>query len=204
MPERPTQARLIRDGEVSSRELVEATLERIRRLDGELDAYRVVFEERALAEADQADARHAGGQDRPLLGVPVAIKDDADIAGEITAFGTGAYGEPKRADSDVVTRLREAGAVVVGKTNVPELTMWPWTVSPTWGAVATRGHATARRAARAAARPWPSRPECAASPWARTAAGRSATRRRCAACSASSPSVTASRSARTITTDGTG
>ena len=67
------QARLIRDGEASAREVVEATLERIRRLDGELRAYRVVFEERALADADQADARRAGGQDRPLLGVPVAI-----------------------------------------------------------------------------------------------------------------------------------
>ena len=128
------QARLIREGEASSREVVEATLGRIELLNGELNHYRVVFAERALAEADQADARRASGQERLLLGVPVAIKDDADIAGEITAFGTGAYGEPKRADCDVVTRLREAGAIVVGKTHVPELTMWPWTTSVTWGA----------------------------------------------------------------------
>ncbi len=129
------QARLIRDGEASAREVVEATIERIERVDPQVNAYRVVFAERALAEADQADARRASGQERPLLGVPVAIKDDADIAGEITAFGTGAYGEPKRLDSDVVVRLREAGAIVIGKTNVPELTMWPWTTSVTWGAV---------------------------------------------------------------------
>ncbi len=129
------QARLIREGEASSREVVEATLRRVESLDPELNAYRIVLAERALAEADQADARQAAGQERPLLGVPVAIKDDADIKGELTAFGTGAYGEPKSADSDVVARLREAGAVVIGKTNVPELTMWPWTTSVTWGAV---------------------------------------------------------------------
>jgi amidase len=128
------QARLIRDKEISARELVETTLARIDRLNPCFNAYRVVFADRALAEADRADAHNSSGSDRPLLGVPVAIKDDVDIAGEVTAWGTSAFGSPKRVDSDVVTRLRAAGAVVIGKTHVPEMTLWPWTASVTWGA----------------------------------------------------------------------
>ena len=72
------QAELIRGGEVSSRELVELYLERIERLEPELNAFRTVLAERALADAQQADARRAAGADdltRPLLGVPIAIND---------------------------------------------------------------------------------------------------------------------------------
>src|SRR6478735_5350567 len=128
------QARAVRAGEVSARELVEATLERIARLDRELNAYRVVLAERALAEADQADARRRGGDDRPLLGVPVAIKDDVDVAGEATAWGTAAHAGPVARDAEVIRRLRAAGAVIVGKTLVPELTMLPATDTTTFGA----------------------------------------------------------------------
>jgi amidase len=131
------QAALIAAGEVSSRELVDLYLERIARLDGQLNAFRVVFDERARMEADQADARRAAGgqaRERPLLGVPIAVKDDIDIAGEVTTYGTNAYGEPARADAEVVRRLREAGAVIIGKTTVPELTQWPFTETATFGA----------------------------------------------------------------------
>lgn len=127
------QARLVRDGVLSARELVELTLARIDALNPSLNAYRVVFAERARTEADLADALHAAGEDRPLLGVPVAIKDDTDVAGEVTAWGTDAFGRPKAADSDVVSRLRAAGAIVIGKTHVPEMTLWPWTASTAWG-----------------------------------------------------------------------
>ena len=58
--------------------------------------------ERALAEADQADARRGAGDERPLLGVPVAIKDDADVAGEVTACGIAAHGGPRERDAEVV------------------------------------------------------------------------------------------------------
>ena len=85
------QARMIKRGEVSSRELVELYLERIERLDPALNAYRVVFGERALAEAAQADARRRGGDVRPLLGVPIAVKDDTDVSGEITLHGAHAH-----------------------------------------------------------------------------------------------------------------
>jgi amidase len=128
------QAALIAAGEISSRELVELYLERIGRLDPTLNAFRVVLGHRVLLEADQADARRGAGGERPLLGVPIAIKDDIDVAGEVTALGTNAHGGPVRADAEVVRRLREAGAVIIGKTNVPELCTWPFTETATFGA----------------------------------------------------------------------
>src|SRR5947207_7678882 len=127
------QAQLIASGEVSSRELVELYLERIERLDGKLNCFRVVFDERARVEADQADGRRGAGDRRPLGGVPIAVKDDIDVAGEVTAFGTNAHGGPEQSDAELVSRLRAAGAVVIGKTNVPELTIWPFTESATFG-----------------------------------------------------------------------
>jgi amidase len=130
------QAELIASGELSSRELVDLYLERIKRFDPRLNAFRVVFEERARLEADQADARRRAGSqpaERPLLGVPIAVKDEFDIAGEVSTFGTNAHGEPARADSEIVRRVRAAGAVVIGKTHMPELGAFPWTESPTWG-----------------------------------------------------------------------
>jgi amidase len=128
------QAELIAAGEVTSRELVDIYLERIARYNPRLNAFRVVFAERARMEADQADARRgAGDSNRPLLGVPIAVKDEFDVAGEVTTFGTNAYGEPATADSEIVRRARAAGAVVIGKTHMPELGAVPWTESPTWG-----------------------------------------------------------------------
>jgi amidase len=112
---------------------VELYLERIGRLDGQLNAFRVVLGERALDEADQADARRAASEDGPLLGVPIAVKDEIDVAGEITGRGTNAYGEPAAADAEIVRRMRAAGAVVIGKTNMPELGAFPWTESATNG-----------------------------------------------------------------------
>jgi amidase len=126
-------ADLIAAGQLSSRELTELFLSRIARLDPVLNAFRVVFAERALAEADQADSRRRAGERRPLLGVPVAVKDDMDVAGETTNFGCDADPEPARADAEIVRRLRAAGAVILGKTHVPELMATPWTESPTFG-----------------------------------------------------------------------
>jgi amidase len=128
------QAELIAAGELSSAELVELCLARIERYDPVLNAFRVVFAERARLEATQADARRGAGAGRALLGVPIAVKDDIDVAGEVTSYGTNAFGEPAPADAEVVRRLREAGAIVIGKTNVPELTLWPFTETATYGA----------------------------------------------------------------------
>ncbi len=127
------QAQLVRDRVVSARELIEATLHRIESVDPRLNAYRTVFAVRALQQADDIDSGIHDRAGLPLLGVPVAIKDDTDVAGEITAWGTDAAGPSAARDAEVVTRLRRAGAIIVGKTNVPELAAWPWTSSPTWG-----------------------------------------------------------------------
>jgi amidase len=127
------QAEAIRDGSVSSAELVDLQLERIERHDPELNAFRIVFAERARAEAVQADARRGAGEERPLLGVPVAVKDNLNVAGEVTAMGTNAHGGRAREDSEVVRRLRAAGAVVVGKTHMSELAIFPFTETIAWG-----------------------------------------------------------------------
>ena len=127
------QAQLIAAGELSARDLVELYLERIARLDPRLNAFRVVYAERARMEADQADARRKAGGQRPLLGVPIAVKDNIDVEGEVTYEGTNANEEPARADAEVVRRLRGAGAVIIGKTNVPELCIWPFTETATFG-----------------------------------------------------------------------
>ncbi len=127
-------AEMVRAKEISPTELVELYLERIARLDPELNAYRVVLAEGAKADAKRAEERLAKGDDAPLLGVPVAIKDNVDYAGEVTTHGTAAYGEPATEDGYVVRRLREAGATILGKTNLPELAIYGFTESPTWGA----------------------------------------------------------------------
>ncbi len=127
------QAELVRRGEVSSRELVEGALARIERLDRELNSFGAVYAERALTEADSADERRSRGESAPLLGVPIAVKDEIDIAGEVTSRGTGAITEKAPADAEVVRRLREAGAIVIGKTTMPEIGLWPFTESITWG-----------------------------------------------------------------------
>jgi amidase len=127
------QADWIRDGTVSPAELVDVYLERIARLDPELNAFRVVFAERARVEASQAAARLAAGDERPLLGVPVAVKDNVHVAGEVTAMGSNAFGPPAVADSEVVRRLRAAGAIVIGKTHLSELAIFPATETAAWG-----------------------------------------------------------------------
>jgi amidase len=127
-------AEMVRAKEISPSELVELYLERIERLDPQLNAYRVVLAEGARSDAKLAEERLAKGDDAPLLGVPVAIKDNVDYAGEVTTHGTAAYSEVAAEDGLVVRRLREAGATILGKTNLPELAIYGFTESPTWGA----------------------------------------------------------------------
>jgi amidase len=128
------QARLLAAGAITAPVLLQTYLDRINRLNPVLRAYRVVLEESARAEAAGAQQRLDAGERLPLLGVPVAIKDDVDVAGEVTAMGTGAHGPPAGEDAEVVRRLRAAGAVILGKTMVPELCIWPFTESLTFGA----------------------------------------------------------------------
>ncbi|HEX8959822.1 MAG TPA: amidase [Solirubrobacterales bacterium] len=127
------QAEMVRAGEVSPSELVRMCLDRIERLDPRLNAFRIVLAERALLEAEQAEARLKAGEERPLLGVPIAIKDEVDVAGEVNTRGTDAFDEPAKADCEMVRRLREAGAIVVGLTLLPELAICGFTESATYG-----------------------------------------------------------------------
>jgi len=129
-----TLAALVAGGDVSSRELVERSLAQIDAAQPLINAFRCVREEAALREADEADRRRAAGERLPLLGVPIAIKDDMDIAGEATPFGCPGSFSPRTADGELARRLRAAGAIVVGKTNTPELGQWPFTEGPAFGA----------------------------------------------------------------------
>ncbi|WP_199551108.1 amidase [Streptomyces sp. N35] len=126
-------ARALADGESSSVALVEESLARIEASQSSLNAFRRVRTEAALAEARDADRRLAAGERLPLLGVPVAVKDDMDVAGEPTAFGCPGDFPVKERDAEAVRRLRAAGAVIVGKANTCELGQWPFTEGPAFG-----------------------------------------------------------------------
>jgi amidase len=116
-------AAMVRAGDASARELVELYLRRIETLDPQLNAFRVVRAEQALAEADQVD------RSAPLAGVPVAVKDDIALAGEVATRGSRSFGAPATADAEPIRRLRAAGAIPIGVTNVPELMIFPWTAT---------------------------------------------------------------------------
>lgn len=121
-------------GETTARELAEQSLTAIAGSATTLNAFRSIRIEHALADADEADRRLAAGETAALLGIPVAIKDDIDIAGETTMFGCSGEFPVKDTDAEAVRRLRAAGAVVVGKTTTPELMQWPITESSANGA----------------------------------------------------------------------
>lgn len=121
------QAALLERGEVSARDLAALALRRIAAADRDLNAFRTVDAEGALAAADAADEARARGDRRPLLGIPVALKDDTDLAGERTTHGTEVRPAAAAEDSYLVRRLKEAGAVVVGKTRMPEFGQWAFT-----------------------------------------------------------------------------
>ncbi|MGV9991738.1 amidase [Streptomyces sp. NPDC003374] len=111
----------VREKRATPREVVAEHLARIERLDGRIGAFRTVRAEAALAEADEVAAR-PDLDELPLAGVPVAVKDNLAVRGESSRVGSAATpAEPAAGDHVTVARLRAAGAVVVGLTNVPEL-----------------------------------------------------------------------------------
>jgi amidase len=118
-------AALVRSGEVSAEEVTRAFLDRIAAVDPRIEAFRVVRDEAAMAEAravDTALTRFA----LPLAGVPVAVKDNVAVKGEVVTDGVREREAepPERRHHPVVDRLRKAGAVVVGITRVPELCLY--------------------------------------------------------------------------------
>ncbi|MFE6131789.1 amidase, partial [Streptomyces sp. NPDC056437] len=126
--------RELAEGHTTSEALVARAVERIEASQGTINAFRWVRSEEALAEAREADRRLAAGERLPLLGVPVAVKDDTDVAGLPTLFGCQGDIVAAGADGEATRRLRAAGAVIVGKTNSCELGQWPFTEGPAFGA----------------------------------------------------------------------
>ncbi|MGZ4456784.1 MAG: amidase [Nocardioides sp.] len=127
-------ARLTSGGDLTARVVVEEALGRLAERDPALNAFSVVLAEEARAAAAARDAALAGGATPgPLHGVPVAIKEEIDVAGTVTTFGGEANTTPVSADAELVRRLREAGAVVVGKTTMPEFGAFPYTESASRG-----------------------------------------------------------------------
>jgi amidase len=119
-------AALVRSGEITARELVSASLERIDALDGQVNAFTHVDADGALAAAD---AIHAGDE-RPFAGVPIAIKDNQPVAGMPLTFCADLFGDfAAPFDAAFVERLRAAGFVIVGKTALPEYGILPSTES---------------------------------------------------------------------------
>lgn len=117
-------AAAVRAGSLTAREAATAALDRIARTQPVTNAWQVIRTEAALAEADAVD-RHPARATLPLAGVPIAIKDTVPVAGEPLRDGSTATDPtPRGADHEVVRRLRDAGAVVVGLTRVPELCVW--------------------------------------------------------------------------------
>src|SRR5689334_15940323 len=123
----------VRDGRLSPRTVVDDCLARIADADPAIGAFQVV---------DVAGARRAAGElaaradldGLPLAGVPVAIKDNVAVAGLPTRHGSAASSStPAGEDDELVRRLRAAGAIVVGKTRLPELAIWPFTESAAFG-----------------------------------------------------------------------
>lgn len=110
--------------EVSARELVEVALARIEATNGELNAFVAIDAERALADAAELDDRIVAGDDvGPLAGIPLGVKDTEDAIGFRTTLGSALFADRPVAEDDsvLVERLRQAGCIVIGKTNTPEL-----------------------------------------------------------------------------------
>ena len=123
-------AELVRSGELSARELVQVSLDRIEALNPQLNAFVDVFAEEALAEADAIGA----GDPRPFAGVPIAIKNNRAVAGKRLTFAASFLGDfVAPMDDNVVARFKRAGFVIVGTTTLPEYGILPSTETARFG-----------------------------------------------------------------------
>lgn len=124
---------LLRNRMVSSRDLTIATLAAIEREDARLNAVVELLADEAFDASTEADARIARGEEAPLLGVPVAIKNDVDVAGRVTGRGSRAVTRRASVDGPLVGALLAAGAVPVATTRLPELAIYGFTESAAHG-----------------------------------------------------------------------
>lgn len=151
-------AESVRSGRRSATDVAREHLARIREQDSSLGAFVAIHEDNVLAAAQQVDS-HAHRANLALAGVPVSIKDNVDVAGYPTRHGSAAKSDtPVAEDDELVRRLRAAGAVVIGKTKMPELAIWgvtePLAFGPArnpWNPARTSGGSTGGGAAAVAA-----------------------------------------------------
>jgi len=123
----------VRTGRRTALDVTREHLARIDTLDPELNAFQSVRAAGALADAAAVDA-HPARERLPLAGVPVALKDNMAVVGEPVRHGSAATSDrPAHEDDLLVTRLREAGAIVLGTTRMPELAAWAFTASTAYG-----------------------------------------------------------------------
>lgn len=150
-------ARRVRAGELDARAVAEAAVRRLEAAQPTLNAFQRVAQDVA-EQAASVTERLAAGEDLPLAGVPVAIKDELAVAGEVHTKGSWARRTPSDVTAEVVLRVRAAGGVVVGATRTPELCLTPYTESERggltrnpWDAARTPGGSSGGSAAAVAA-----------------------------------------------------
>ncbi|MFI6305507.1 amidase [Amycolatopsis thailandensis] len=129
-------AKRLRTCEVSAREVVTAHLDRVERVNPGINAIVTLTADQALADAAEADERLAHGEEvGPLHGIPVAHKDNHDVAGVRTTYGSPLLADNvPTAHSPIVERMRAAGVITLGKTNIPEFGAGSHTMNPVFGA----------------------------------------------------------------------
>lgn len=129
--------RLLDSRKLNSEELVSACLERIARLDAKVNAFITVLSKESLEEARLLDRERRAGKKRgPLHGIPIAVKDNIDVAGVQTTAGSAVFRDVlPTTDAEVVARLRHAGAIIVGKTNMQEFGLGSSSVDSHYGPV---------------------------------------------------------------------
>lgn len=118
-----TLARAVRDGRMRARDVVESLLDRIERLNPSLNCFTTILSDRARAEADAVDAMVAAGKDPgPLAGVPFGVKDNYDVAGQVTTAGSiiNRRLPPAHDDAVLLRRMTRAGAILLGTQNMDE------------------------------------------------------------------------------------
>jgi fatty acid amide hydrolase len=131
-------ASMLACGEVSAQEVLRAHLDRIAALDGRLHAFTEVFRDQAMADASASDGRRRCNEARgPLDGVPVSVKECFDVAGQTTTLGIPAWrGHIAERNASLVTLLREAGAVLLGRTNLSQTMLFAEARNPLFGQTA--------------------------------------------------------------------
>jgi amidase len=128
------QLKQLDSGQVSARELVDAAIGRIESKDKDINAVVARDFDRARKDAEKADADRRKGNIKPLLGLPVSVKEGFDVAGLVTSWGLPGDFKPAAEDAVLVKRLREAGAIILGKTNVATMLADWQTANPRYGA----------------------------------------------------------------------